>query len=73
MAKKFCNKCEYLKKPQAEEDAIGVTYSDYKCKHASNELDDDNWLTAKKKYVAKPQDLNANNDCANYLAKVVTP
>ena len=66
MKRVFCNKCEYFSEIQG-----GVFPVAYRCDHPSNVRIEAtlSWLKVtvlKRKYLQKPSELNANNNCSNY-------
>lgn len=64
----YCVDCKHLIAPQAIQDSVGITYTDYNCGHTSNIVKSDCWMCSdgKTTYMQKPNILNASNTCANH-------
>lgn len=69
MSKIYCKDCKHLMEPEALNDGVGVTYTDYKCAHASNTITTDCWMCSKTEYAQKPSEKNDNNDCSHFEVK----
>lgn len=69
MSKVYCQDCKHLIEPEAMDDGVGVTYTDYKCGASANVSIIDCWMCTKTSYALKPSERNNTNSCALYEVK----
>ena len=61
----YCKTCKFLTQPIPYQDAVGITYSPFKCDCLSNkEIITDWYGNDSVKYLQTPHEKNAANDCA---------